>query len=136
VNWQAIWLTMQLASATTAVLFALGLPLDYWLAVTRWRGKFLIEAVVALPLVLPPTVLGFYLLIALGPHSPLGRLYEQVTGGRLPFSVVVQFQLGVWKRRLVCQLPRLPENQIRREQHQRSNQLPVWDSAPLNRAQD
>ncbi len=85
-NWQAIWLTMQLASATTAILFALGLPLAYWLAITRWRGKFLIEAVVALPLVLPPTVLGFYLLIALGPHSPLGRAYEQVTGGLLPFS--------------------------------------------------
>lgn len=85
-NWQAIWLTLQLASATTAILFALGLPLAYWLATTRWRGKFLIEAVVALPLVLPPTVLGFYLLIAFGPHSPLGRAYEQVTGGLLPFT--------------------------------------------------
>jgi len=85
-DWQAIWLTMQLASCTTAILFVFGIPLAYWLATTRWRGRFVVEAVVTLPLVLPPTVLGFYLLVALGPHSPAGRLFEQLTGGRLPFS--------------------------------------------------
>ena len=85
-DWQAIRLTLQLASCTTAILFVVGLPLSYWLATSRWRGKFLLEAIVTLPLVLPPTVLGFYLLVALSPHSPLGRLYEQLTGGRLPFS--------------------------------------------------
>jgi len=74
------------AAATTAILLVLGLPAAWWLTTTRWRGKFLIEAVVALPLVLPPTVLGFYLLVAMGPRSPLGRLFEGVTGSRLPFS--------------------------------------------------
>ena len=85
-DWQAILLTLQLASSTTAILFVVGLPLAYWLATTRWRGKFLLESIVMLPLVLPPTVLGFYLLLALGPYSPLGQFYEQVTGGHLPFS--------------------------------------------------
>lgn len=85
-DWQAIRLTLQLAGCTTAILFALGLPLAYWLATSHWRGRFLMEAVVTLPLVLPPTVLGFYLLVALGPHSPVGRLFEHLTGSRLPFS--------------------------------------------------
>jgi molybdate transport system permease protein len=64
----------------------LGGPLAYWLAFSRKRWKFLVEAVVALPLVLPPTVLGFYLLLALGPRSPVGALYAKITGGMLPFS--------------------------------------------------
>src|SRR5438270_10623464 len=85
-DWQAIGLSLQLAVCTTLILGALGLPLAYWLAATRWRGKFLVESVVALPLVLPPTVLGFYLLVALGPRSPLGRGYEALTGQLLPFS--------------------------------------------------
>lgn len=85
-DWQAIRLTLQLAGCTTAILLVLGLPLAYWLATSRSRGRFLIEAVVTLPLVLPPTVLGFYLLVAIGPHSPVGRLFEQLTGSRLPFS--------------------------------------------------
>ena len=85
-DWQAIRLTLQLAGCTTAVLFVFGLPLSYWLATSRWRGKFLLEAVVTLPLILPPTVLGFYVLIALGPHSIIGHFYEQLTGMRLPFS--------------------------------------------------
>lgn len=85
-DWQAIWLTLQLASSTTAILFVLGLPLAYWLATSRWPGRFLLEAFVTLPLILPPTVLGFYLLVALGPQSPIGHWYEQLTGGRLPFS--------------------------------------------------
>jgi len=86
VDWDTLWLTLKLATATTAILFAVGLPLAYWLAMSPWPGKFLIESVVALPLVLPPTVLGFYILMASGPNSPLGRLYEQATGSLLPFS--------------------------------------------------
>jgi molybdate transport system permease protein len=82
----ALWLTLRLATFTTTILFALGLPLAWWLATTRWRGRFLIEAVVSLPLVLPPTVLGFYLLMATGPNSPLGAAYESATGSRLPFT--------------------------------------------------
>ncbi len=85
-DWAAVAVTLRLAMATTAVLLVLGLPLAYWLAVTRWRGKFLVEAVVALPLVLPPTVLGFYLLLVLGPNGPLGPAFEAVTGSRLPFT--------------------------------------------------
>jgi molybdate transport system permease protein len=86
VDWTAFWLTLELATCTTAILLVLGLPLAYWLSTSRFPGKFLIEAVVALPLVLPPTVLGFYLLVGLGPHSPLGRAYESLTGSLLPFT--------------------------------------------------
>lgn len=85
-DWQAISVSIRLATCTTLILCGLGLPLAYWLAVGRWRGKFLLEAVVALPLVLPPTVLGFYLLVALGPYSPLGRAYAALTGEGLPFT--------------------------------------------------
>jgi molybdate transport system permease protein len=85
-DWQAIGVSVRLATCTTLILCGLGLPLAYWLAVGRWRGKFLLEAVVALPLVLPPTVLGFYLLVALGPYSPLGRAYTALTGEGLPFT--------------------------------------------------
>ena len=85
-DWGAIALSLRLASCTTLVLCALGLPLAYWLAASRWRWKFLVEAVVALPLVLPPTVLGFYLLLALGPRSPLGQAYQALAGSTLPFS--------------------------------------------------
>jgi molybdate transport system permease protein len=86
VDLQAIRLSLELASATTLILLGLGLPIAYWLAFSRWRFKFLVEAVVALPLVLPPTVLGFYVLLAIGPRSPLGQLYEALSGSRLPFS--------------------------------------------------
>ncbi len=85
-DWQAIWLSVKLASATTAILLAVGAPLAYWLAFSRRRWKFLVESVVALPLVLPPTVLGFYVLLAIGPRSPVGALYGKLTGGMLPFS--------------------------------------------------
>lgn len=85
-DWQAIGLSLRLSACTTFVLVACGLPLAYWLANTRWRGKFIIEAVVALPIVLPPTVLGFYVLMAIGPLSPLGRFYESLFGHRLPFT--------------------------------------------------
>jgi molybdate transport system permease protein len=64
----------------------IGLPIAYWLTYSKWRWKFLIESIVALPLVLPPTVLGFYILIAIGPHSPIGRFYTDLVGHPLPFS--------------------------------------------------
>lgn len=85
-DWTAIALTLQLATCTTALLFVLGLPLAYWLATTRVRGRFLVEAAVALPILLPPSVMGFYILWATGPRVPLGRWYEAATGGLLPFS--------------------------------------------------
>jgi molybdate transport system permease protein len=85
-DWAAVGLSLRLATCTTLTLCALSLPLAYWLATSRRRWKFLVKAVVALPLVLPPTVLGFYLLLALGPRSPLGRGYAALTGGTLPFT--------------------------------------------------
>lgn len=85
-DWTAIWLTIRLAACTTVILLVLGLPLAYWLASTRFRGKFLIEAAIALPIILPPTVVGFYILWAAGPRSPIGRAYESATGSMLPFS--------------------------------------------------
>jgi molybdate transport system permease protein len=85
-DWQAVALTLKLATLTTLILLAVGLPLAAWLAGSRQRWKVVIDAVVALPLVLPPTVLGFYLLLALGPRSPVGAAYERVTGSTLPFS--------------------------------------------------
>jgi molybdate transport system permease protein len=86
VNWIAIWVTVKLASLTAVTLLVVGLPIAYWLSFSRWRWKFLIESVVALPLVLPPTVLGFYILVAIGPHSPLGKLYTDLVGSPLPFT--------------------------------------------------
>jgi molybdate transport system permease protein len=85
-DWQAITLSLRLSACTAFVLLVFGLPLAYWLANTRWRGRFLIEAIVALPIVLPPTVLGFYVLMAIGPLSPVGRFYESLFGHRLPFT--------------------------------------------------
>ena len=85
-DWQAVRLSLVLASATTLLLLLIGMPIAYWLAFSRWRFKVLVEAVVALPLVLPPTVLGFYVLLAIGPRSPLGWIYESATGARLAFS--------------------------------------------------
>ncbi len=85
-DWAAIWLTMKLASATTLILFVAGLPLAYWLAMSRWPGRFVIEAVVALPLVLPPTVLGYYLLVTMGPYGVLGQISTSLFGVRLPFT--------------------------------------------------
>jgi molybdate transport system permease protein len=85
-DWTAILLSLRLAALTTLILFFIGVPVAYWLATSRRRWKFLVEAVVALPLVLPPTVLGFYVLLALGPRSPIGQWYEAITGNLLPFS--------------------------------------------------
>ncbi len=82
----ALVLTFELAAIVAMVLIVIGLPVAYWITYSRWRWKFLIEAVVALPLVLPPTVLGFYVLVALGARSPLGRWWESVTGHTLAFT--------------------------------------------------
>jgi len=86
IDWQAFWLTLRLAAVVSAILLLIGVPIAYWLAFSCRRGKFLIEALVALPIVLPPTVLGFYVLVALGPHSPLGRVWESLTGHTLAFT--------------------------------------------------
>ena len=85
-DWQAIALTLKLASVTTVLLLVLCTPIAWWLAHTpsRWRGP--VGAVVALPLVLPPTVIGFYLLVLMGPSGPVGRLTESLGWGRLPFT--------------------------------------------------
>lgn len=85
-NWEALGLTLQLAAAVAAVLLAVGLPIAYWVAYSRWRWKFLVESVVAMPLVLPPTVLGFYFLVGMGPRSLPGQLYQEVVGRSLPFT--------------------------------------------------
>jgi len=85
-DFEAIWLSLRLGFFTTLILFIIGLPFAYWLAETRWRLKFLLEAAVALPIILPPTVLGFYILLAIGPHSPFGGAYETLIGRPLPFS--------------------------------------------------
>jgi molybdate transport system permease protein len=85
-SWVAIAVTVKLALLTSLILLLIGLPIAYWLTYSRWRWKFLVESVVALPLVLPPTVLGFYILVAIGPHSPIGRFYADLVGHPLPFS--------------------------------------------------
>ncbi len=85
-NWQALALTFKLAAIVAGVLVLIALPVAYWITYSRWRWKFLVEAVVALPLVLPPTVLGFYVLIALGSRSPIGRWWETLTGHTLAFT--------------------------------------------------
>jgi molybdate transport system permease protein len=85
-DWSAIRLTLELATLSTAILMLIGTPVAWWLARTRswWKGP--VAAVVALPLVLPPTVLGFYLLVTLGPNGPVGQLTESLGLGVLPFT--------------------------------------------------
>src|SRR5437764_9295669 len=85
-DWSAIGLSLRLAAATTIILLAVGLPLAGWLALSNRRGRWAVDALVALPLVLPPTVLGFYILVALGPRSPIGHAYEAITGSAIVFS--------------------------------------------------
>jgi len=83
---QSLLLSIRLAAWVSAILLAVGLPLAYWLAYSRWRGKFLVESVVALPLVLPPTVLGFYVLVAMGTRGPLGKFWQVAFGHGLAFT--------------------------------------------------
>lgn len=85
-NWAAIFLTLRLATTVCLLLLLIGVPLAYWIAFSPRRWKFLVEAVVALPLVLPPTVLGYYMLLALSPQSPLGRMAQSLFSVRVAFS--------------------------------------------------
>jgi molybdate transport system permease protein len=85
-DWTAIALSVRLAAIVCAILLAVGLPIAYWLTFSTWRWKFLVESVVALPLVLPPTVLGFYLLMAIGSRSPIGRAWQAWTGHGMAFT--------------------------------------------------
>ena len=86
IDWRVILVTAELATVSTAILLVLGTPLAWWLARTTSRARPFAEAIVALPLVLPPTVLGFYLLVFLGPAGPIGRVLESIGGPRLVFS--------------------------------------------------
>lgn len=100
---QSLLLSFELACCVSAILILIGVPVACWLAFSRWRGKFLLESIVALPLVLPPTVLGFYALVALGPRGPLGKLWLALFGHGLAFtftgliiaSVVYSFPFAV-----------------------------------------
>ena len=83
---QALWLTVRLAATTTLILFLIGTPLAWWLARTRCWWKQPIGAVVALPIVLPPSVIGFYLLVLMGPNGPVGQLTQSLGLGVLPFT--------------------------------------------------
>jgi molybdate transport system permease protein len=85
-DWTAIALSVRLAAIVAGILLVLALPVAYWLTFSRWRGRFAVEAIVALPLVLPPTVLGFYVLVAIGSRSPIGRLWTAWTGHGLAFT--------------------------------------------------
>lgn len=82
----ALWTTFKLAAITTLILLVLGTPLAWWLARSTWRYRYVLEALIALPLVLPPTVLGFYLLLALGPNGPVGGLLQSFGGEPLAFT--------------------------------------------------
>ncbi len=95
-----VWLTIQLASITTVLLLVLGTPVAWWIARSRSRFKPIVEAITALPLVLPPTVLGFYLLYAFNPNAPLGSFFVWITGETLVFS----FQ-GLVAASLIYSLP-------------------------------
>ena len=85
-DFAAIWLTLELASLTTLILLLVGTPIAWWLSRTNSRMKGPIGAIVALPLVLPPTVIGFYLLVTMGPHGPVGKFTQSLGLGTLPFT--------------------------------------------------
>lgn len=85
-DWNPLLLTLRLASIVAGVLLIIAMPIAYWITYSRWRWKFMIEALVSLPLVLPPTVLGYFLLVALGSRSPIGRWWQSITGHTLAFT--------------------------------------------------
>lgn len=85
-DWMAVRLTLELASLVTVLLLLVGTPIAWWLATTRSRFRNVVGAIVALPIVLPPTVLGFYLLILMGPNGPVGQITHWLGMGRLPFT--------------------------------------------------
>jgi molybdate transport system permease protein len=97
---EALWLSFSLAGCVAFILLMVGMPIAYWLAYSNWRAKFLLESVVALPLVLPPTVLGFYALVAMGPHGPLGKLWMALFGHGLAFTFT-----GLIVASVVCSFP-------------------------------
>ena len=86
VDISAIIVTIKLASLSTAILILIGTPLAWWLSQTRFKFKVIIEALIALPLILPPTVLGFYLLLTLGPNGPIGKFLESLGGSSIAFT--------------------------------------------------
>src|SRR5215475_3891056 len=118
-------LSFRLAFLVTVILLVLATPLAYWLSFSKFRAKFLIEAVVALPLVLPPTVLGFYLLIAMGPNGPLGKLWLTLFGHTLAFTFTglviasVLYSLPFCVQPLVASFERIDKN---------SSPLPVFSA--------
>jgi molybdate transport system permease protein len=85
-NWQAVLLSLKLAICVAGILLAVGMPIAYWITFSRWRLKFLVEAIVALPIILPPTVLGYYILVGLGPRHFAGKLWQSLFGHTLPFT--------------------------------------------------
>jgi molybdate transport system permease protein len=85
-NWQAVFLSLKLAICVAGILLAVGMPIAYWITYSRWRFKFLVEAIVALPIVLPPTVLGYYILVGLGPRHFAGKIWQSLFGHTLPFT--------------------------------------------------
>ena len=99
-EWSAVRLTAQLAALSTLLLLAVGTPIAWWLARTRSRAKPLLAALVAMPLVLPPTVIGFYLLLLMGPQGPVGQLTQALGLGRLPFTFA-----GLVVASVICSLP-------------------------------
>jgi len=99
-DWEALRLSLELAALSMALLVPIGVALAWPLAFGRFRGKLLLEALTSMPLILPPTVLGFYILVALGPRSPLGQAWEALTGARLVFS----FQ-GLLVAQVITNLP-------------------------------
>jgi molybdate transport system permease protein len=85
-NWQAVFLSLKLAICVAGILLAVSMPIAYWITYSRWRFKFLVEAIVALPIVLPPTVLGYYILVGLGPRHLAGKIWQSLFGHTLPFT--------------------------------------------------
>ena len=83
----ALFVTLKLASISTIVLIVIGTPIAWWLSHSHWRYKYFVEAIIALPLILPPTVLGFYLLVSLGPNGPIGGLSSAMGGESLAFTL-------------------------------------------------
>ena len=84
--WVSLWLTLRLAAVVTALLLVISVALGYWFSVSSWRGMMLVETLVNMPIVLPPTVIGFYLLALFAPDEPLGRLWLSITGTTLSFT--------------------------------------------------
>ena len=82
----ALFVTLKLASISTIILILIGAPIAWWLSHSHWRYKYFVEAIIALPLILPPTVLGFYLLVSLGPNGPIGGLLSALSGESLAFT--------------------------------------------------